>query len=708
VRTRHACSLVLTGLLAGVIVAAIVVPPAALAGSFARVLSGTYAELSADFAAPPMAQRSSAYADDGRTLIATFYDENRRDVPLSQIAPVMRQAVVAAEDRRFYQHGAVDPRGMLRAFVADLRHGGADQGGSTLAMQYVRNVLKDDPRLTPKQRQEATADTLHRKLQEIRYAISVEHTLSKAQILDRYLNIAYFGDGAYGIDAASHAYFDTSPARLTLPEAAMLAGLVQSPDTDNPVTGDRAAALNRRAYVLQSLATMHVITSAQAAAVSGQPLGLQVGAPTRNGCTATDHAGSWGFFCDYLRRWWDAQPQFGATSDARDRALREGGYRIVTSLDPRIQAAAEKQALTVYPYGSPRALPIAVVQPGTGRILAMAVNRHYSLAPNPGLRHYPNTVDPLVAGGGGVVGYQAGSTFKLFTMLAALSSGLPLDTSFTAPAALRTRWAATGPGTCRGRWCPRNDNPAWMDGHRTMWAGYGRSVNTYFVWLEQRVGVQRAVDMARRLGITFRAPADARLAAHPDSWGSFTLGVADTTPLDLAEAYATLADGGTSCAPLPVVSIADAGGRAVAGAQPACHRAIDADVAAAATDAARCPVGQQSAYHRCNGGTAHQVSGIVGRPVAGKTGSSEDNSSETFVGFTPQVAAAGIAADPEHPRDRVGTAVAARVDTAVARTLAAAVSGQPVTGFPVPSLAMAFGPRSSRMHGAAVSRSAVR
>jgi membrane peptidoglycan carboxypeptidase len=321
----------------------------------------------------------------------------------------------------------------------------------------------------------------------------------------------------------------------------------------------------------------------------------------------------------------------------------------------------------------------------------MAVNRHYGLAGNPRHGDRPNTVDQLVAGGGGVVGYPAGSTFKLFTMLAALSSGLPLNTVFDAPAALHTSWPATGPGTCGGHWCPVNDNPQWMDGHRTMWDGYGRSVNTYFVWLEERVGVARAVNMARRMGITFRAPADARLAAHPDSWGSFTLGVADTTPLDLAEAYATLASGGTYCAPLPVISITDRTGHPLPVGQPTCHRVIDPDVAAGATDAARCPVGQQSAYHRCDGGTAQQVSRIVARPVAGKTGSSESNTTEAFVGFTQQIAAAGIAADPQDPSDRVGAGVAPRVDAAVARTLVAALAGQPVTGFPVPSPAIAFG-----------------
>jgi membrane peptidoglycan carboxypeptidase len=691
---RRALAVLGCGLFAGLMVAAAALPASAMVGLVAKQASESFARLPSELRIPANAQTTYLYANDGKTLISTFYDENRTDVPLSAIAPVMRQAMVAAEDTRFFEHGGVDPRAVVRAMVSNLRGGQTEQGASTLTMQYVRNVLKDDPDLTEQQRRAATADTPARKLQEMRYASALEQHLSKDEILNRYLNIAYFGDHAYGIDAASRAYFSKPPSALTLSEAALLAGLVQSPDQDNPVTGDKDAALARRSYVLDQLVKMKAITQADADRANAAPLGLQ---PSRvpNDCTETP-AGhdDWGFVCDYLRQWWDSQPAFGATVQDRDNALNRGGYRIVTSLDPKVQAAALQQSLSVYGYGNKRALPIAVVQPGTGRVLALAVNRHYSLAPNPpGQSNYPNTVNQLVAGGKSVNGYQAGSTFKLFTMLAALQAGMPLNTGFDAPAQLETKWPASGPKSCNGHYCPANANPAWMDGFRTMWTGFGRSVNTYWVWLEEQVGPQNAVEMAEKLGIRFRAASDAQLArSGAASWGSFTLGVADTTPLDLANAYATIAADGVYCAPLPVLSIQDGSGSSLPVAQPACHRAIDSGLARAAVDAARCPVGGQSVFGKCDGGTAEMVSGILGgRPVAGKTGSSEDNSTETFVGFTPLMVAAGIAADPADPNDHVGTAVASQVDTAVARTLAEALRGQPAPDFPPPSRELAFG-----------------
>jgi membrane peptidoglycan carboxypeptidase len=211
------------------------------------------------------------------------------------------------------------------------------------------------------------------------------------------------------------------------------------------------------------------------------------------------------------------------------------------------------------------------------------------------------------------------------------------------------------------------------------------------VHLEEQVGPAAAVAEAKTLGISFSSRSDAELAAKPDGWGSFTLGVVDTTPLELASAYAAVASEGTYCSPLPVQSITGPDGAKVA-VSSSCRQVLDPEVARAATDAARCPVGQQSTYGKCDGGTATQVDSIMGgRPVAGKTGSTEDNRTETFVGFTRTAVAAGIAADPVTPSDHVGSAVESQVVTAVGRTLRTAAGDGDYPGFTAPGAGIALG-----------------
>ncbi|MEU5783987.1 transglycosylase domain-containing protein [Micromonospora lupini] len=685
-------TMVIAGVLAGLVLAGAALPAALVLGIGFSALSTPYSELPSTLRTPPTAQRSNLYANDGATLITSFYQEDRVDVPLREVAPVMRQAIVAAEDVRFYQHSGVDLRGVVRAFTVNKRDGKTRQGASTLTMQYVRNVLSSDPRLTERQRQAATEVTTARKLQEMRYALALERELSKEDILTRYLNIAYFGAGAYGIAAASKRYFSRSPAELTLAQAALLAGLVRSPDSDDPINGDADSALGRRTYVLERLVETGQVPADAAAVAQAEPLQLRP-SETPNDCTGVpDGHNDWGFFCDWFTRWWSSQSAFGSSADERQRTLRRGGFSIVSSLDPAVQRATTEQVLKIYRPTEGRAVPTAVVQPGTGRVLAMSVNRTYSVADNPvGQKNHPNTVNQLVAGGGAIDGYQGGSTFKLFAMLAALESGLPLSTEFTAPTQLLTRFPVTGTGSCDGHWCPSNASPSSMDGPRTMWTAFGRSVNTYFAWLTERVGADRVVEMAERLGIVLRADSDERLARYgAKNWGPFTLGVAATTPLDLAAAYATVAAEGTWCAPLPVVSISDSAGHPVDAAKPDCRQVLDTDVARAAADAARCPMGDQSMYGRCDGATAPDLRSRLGRPVAGKTGSSERYETETVVAFTPQLAVASMAANPDDPRDAVGQAVQARMVTAVGEVLRVALRDQPVRDFVPPSERAAF------------------
>jgi membrane peptidoglycan carboxypeptidase len=661
----NATSLLICGLLAGVVVAAAAFPAMAMGGLAAKAGADSFDSLPTVLTVHQSPQVTRVYASDGRTLISTFYDENRRDVPISDVAIVMQRAMVAAEDTRFYKHHGVDVKGVARAFVANQKSGETEQGASTLTMQYVRQALKYFTS-TPQDIVDATADTPGRKIQEMRYALALEKQLNKQQILERYLNIAPFANNAFGIYAASQVYFGVEPKDLTLGEAALLAGLVKAPSDYDPKTEQgRKDALDRRNnYVLPNMVKMGYITEAQSQEAMKAELPWKSGYTEPNGCTQVA-TNSWGFFCDYFYRWWISQPAFGADQYERINRLKSGGFNIVTSLDVNAQASAMKNITKGKKIGDSDALMLAGVEPKTGRIQLMAVNRTYSndqshngANTNPGKKgqkgNWPNTTTPLISGGGDIYGYQFGSTFKMFTMVTALEQGIPLSRSFVAEDPyvgkefpVEAGSDAACPGTTY--YCPTNASKDEGGKNYNMWSAFGRSVNTWFVPLESQVGTENVVKTAQALGVQFRAPDDAKLAANAHTWGAFTLGVTAATPLDMANAYATVDGDGIYCEPLPVISITDNAGNKLDAANPRCHQAIPADVAHAAVDAARCPVGDHSATTECAGATSGGTRGIVGKPVAGKTGTTDEDKTAALIVMTPRIAVAGVIADPDNP-----------------------------------------------------------
>ncbi|QGN47224.1 transglycosylase domain-containing protein [Micromonospora sp. WMMD558] len=687
------------GLIAGIVVAAVAYPVAAATGIGAKVTAHALEHKTKILTTALPAETSYLYAPDGRTVLTMFYEEYRQYTKLADMSPNIQQAIVAAEDSRFYQHRGVDPKGVARAFVANARSSGVSQGASTLTMQYVRMALRDSAK-TPKEVQEATQQTSIRKVREMRMALDLEKELSKEQILERYLNSAYFGHRAYGIYAASEIFFSKTPKDLTPVEAATLAGLVKSPSQYDPATSDQKDATARRNYVLDRMAGLGYLSPDAAAAARSEPIRLKLSYPSNDCISVPEKWNSWGFACDYLKNWWSAQPAFGDNPLERMDKLRRGGYRIVLSLDPKIQSAAEKNVGSKDNTGSPFANGIVITEPGTGRVKAMAVNRTYSLNldenppssnPEAGPKvkaNYPNTVAPLL-GGGDLPGYQAGSTFKMFPMLAALDAGLTLNTTFDAPHRYRSE--------VYNGWAPSNASGA-MSGTQTMWSGFGKSVNTYFVWLEEQVGADRAVRLAEQLGLRWRTDVDRDHAspAKAKTWGAFTLGVSDATPLEMANAYAAVAAEGRYCEAMPVQAIYNRDGtpamyRTASGierevAKPRCRQVVEADAARAATDAARCPTGDTPAKGSCGGwSTADSVRGTVGRPVAGKTGTTDSTRSAWFVGFTPELAAASFISDPDNPFNAVGDGQSQIPIAAVSNTLKEALKGKPVRQFTPPS-----------------------
>jgi membrane peptidoglycan carboxypeptidase len=708
----NSVGLILCGLLSGVVVAGVAFPAVAIAGLLAKTGADGFDKLPSQLLVQQSPQISYVYASDRKTLISTFYDENRRDVKLADVAPVMRQAIVAAEDMRFYEHHGVDPKGVARAYVANRQAGETAQGASTLTMQYVRLALEYSAS-TPQQVVDATSDTVGRKLREMRYALAVEKQLTKDEIMERYLNIAPFGHSAFGIYAAAQVYFNKLPKDLTGAEAALLAGLVKAPSAYDPTTqsGHDAALDRRNNYVLSNMVKLNYLTEAQRQEIVKEPVKI-TGTPTPNGCISVlDN--SWGFFCDYLYRWVLNQPAFGADPYEREARLKSGGYTFYTSLDVGAQASAKRNVEKFDATGSnPTALMLAGVEPATGHIQLMAANRVYSNDnshngpnTNPGKRgqrgNWPSTTNPLISGGGDVYGYQFGSSFKVFTLTAALERGIPMNFNIntTSPYVSKYIIDPHSPAACNGpHYCPVNANPGWMNGPRNMWTGLGRSVNTFWVPMEEIVGAQNAVNAAKQLGIQFRAPSDAALATHAAGWGAFTLGVSATTPLDMANAYATLIADGKYCEPLPVVEIRDFNGQPMDAANPRCHQAVDPKVARGAVDVMRCPVGDQSAFGQCDGATAANVRGIVGKPVAGKTGTTDGDQTAALIVGTRQLTVAGVVADPDWAfttqlRRNLGgrDPHAGVVNPAVYLTLRDAMVGKPALGFPAPPATMAFG-----------------
>ncbi|WP_433222473.1 transglycosylase domain-containing protein [Dactylosporangium sp. CS-047395] len=707
----NGASLLLCGLLAGLVIAGAVFPAVLVSGLAAKAGADTFEGLPTDIDVLPSPQITYVYANDGKTTLAMMYDENRRDVKLVDVAQVMQQAMVAAEDNRFYEHSGVDAKGVFRAFVANKAAGGTEQGASTLTMQYVRQAIAYSAR-TPQEVVDATDKTNIRKVREIRYAVALEKKLSKREILERYLNIAPFGHGAYGVYAAAHVYFEKDPKDLTLAESALIAGLVKAPGTMDPATEKGLPeALKRQKYVLNQMVAMGDIDQATADAAAAEKLTI-AGKRTPEGCESIQRDGlGAGFLCDYLRRWWGDQKVFGEDEYQRATRLRTGGYSIVSSLDLQTQTAAAKYAQEQpkevaknqqIRLGSSSALMLAAVQPGTGRVTALGTNRTYSNDQtnnkpntNPGKQgqkgNYPNTTVPIITGDSDIPGYQAGSAFKIFTAVAALESGLPLATTIQTEKQFVSDFPieAGAPASCNGaHYCPKNSGG--QSGPYNMWTAFGSSINTYFVPLEQQVGVEHVVDVAKRLGIQFNAQKDAELAAAPKQWGAFTLGVSATTPLQLANAYATLAADGVYCEPTPIVEVKDNSGKKVEGLDPKCKQAVDPEVARAAVDMARCPVGDQSATGKCNGATAEYGKKFVNRQIAGKSGTTDSEKSATFTVMTKQLAVSGFLTDPDWPETDQNMQHAP-VNYAALGVLRDGLAGQPQVKFTPPTKERAQG-----------------
>ena len=612
----------------GVAVAALLIPATAFVAVTGSNVTNDLVNLPLELEDRPNPQTTRLLASNGE-LMAYFYQENRQDVPLDKIAPVMQEAILAIEDSRFFEHGALDLKGTLRALVNNASDG-QTQGGSTITQQLVKLTLLSQA-TTKKERIAATETSLARKARELKLAIAYEREHTKKEILERYLNIAYFGDGAYGIQAAAFHYFSKSPEKLTVTQAATLAGLVKNPvEFDPRVYPERA--LQRRNTVLAVMKRLGLLTSSEAEKASARSLGLKI-TKFPNGCVSSVAA----FSCDYIQRFLRDEPALGATPEEREARLKRGGLTIKTNIDLRMQKAANDAVRTTVDAKDQAIASIAMVEPGSGKVRAVAQSRPMGRDKKKGQSYINYSVPRAYTGSGG---FPAGSTFKMFTVAAALKAGIPVGKVYKSPARMRmpagTYFDCEGGGTAA--WDVKNSTG---NGNMNMYTGTRRSVNTYFAQLERDAGLCNTVRAAESMGIVVpfdpdNKDAKGRPAPITNQVGPFTLGVTDVSPLDMAAAYATPASGGRYCKPLPVASIVDVNNKVLKEYEPECERVLTKDEAAQINDILR-GVQQPGGFGFANG-TALRV------PSAAKTGTTQDNKAVWYNGYTPELSTAAMIA----------------------------------------------------------------
>ena len=578
----------------------------------------------------PLQLRSTITAADG-TRLARLYRENRALTAIEDVPPRLIEAVLAAEDSRFYTHEGYDLRSIARAAIVNLRAGEFAQGGSTITQQYVKNTYFTDP-----------AQTLKRKARELRLAMEVERRYSKDEILERYLNTVYFGEGAYGIEAAAETFFGTSASGLTLNQSALLAGLIKSPANYDPREHPSAAA-TRRNYVLERMAALADISEARAARSAVAPLDVTP-APPRYALREP-------YFVEAVTREVTSDVRLGTTEARRERILWEGGLRVNTTLVPRLQRAAENAVDSVLNQPGDPAAAVVAIRPRTGHIVAMVGGRDWSLS----------QVNLALGVEGGGSGRQPGSSFKPIVAATALESGLTLDETYESGPA---RFTFPDDST----WTVNNAEGI-SYGPMTLHDALVHSVNGVYARLAIDLGAGQIASQAELMGV------GADLPAYP----SIALGSAEVSVLDMAAAYATLANRGTAVEPTTIRSIKLATGEVFTPDQEIAPQAVAPGTAYLVTKAL------QDVIRDGTGRAAY-----IGRPAAGKTGTTNDYADAWFVGYTPNLVAAVWVGYPEgripmtsvHGVRVLGGTFPASIWRAF---MLASLSGSPPSRFTIPS-----------------------
>ncbi len=680
----------------GVLGAGLVMPTVGTIGAVTRTGVDMFDALPSEFTAATLSQQSTILDSKGG-VIARPYDENRIIVPLASVAPIMQKAQVAIEDDRFYEHGGVDVRGLVRAVVSNASNETV-QGGSTLTQQYVKLQLQESALQSgdPAAAQAAVARSglagVTRKLQELKYSIQLEKVKSKDQILESYFNIVYYGDQAYGVEAASRHYFNKSAKDLTLPEAALIAGLAQSPGTTDPVHfPDRA--FTRRNVVLDRMHELGLITTKEwtdARAVKLADMLHVTQAPS-----ACQAAGDTAYFCDYVIKWLELDPSLnqalGTSLQARKDKIFGGGLTIQTTIDPALSQAAKAEILKRVPESNKDEIGSAAVtlDPNTGAVKGMAQNSEYS-GDNSDFSHTQVNwgVDSQY---GGSNGFGFGSTEKAFALVTALQRGYPINTTLSikgaGPSVAASYTNADFSDACgipKGArpWTVRNDETV-AAGPMTLTQATAQSINTAFVALVSQLGACNVRDTEALLGL--HQANGQPIQPYPSA---ITLGSDPVSPMTVASAYGSMANSGVHCTPTPIQQITGPDGKELPIVKPGtgnCTKVVDPSVADG--------VAQIMTSVMTGTGTGAQSALSGGRPAAGKTGTTNGNRQTWFVGYTPQLTTAVWVGQPlgnKKDLDRI-TLAGTTYSTVFGKSIAApiwkaimdiALQGQPNEPFP--------------------------
>ena len=620
--------------LGGVLVTAMVAPALAVTSVTATSSIGVFENLPDYIALGIQSQRNTLYAlrDGNQVPFAQVFNQNREEVSWANVSPFIKDALVAGEDRRFYEHGGIDVPSIIRAAEGYISTGAATSGGgSTLSMQLVKNILIQDALNLPTKAEQdkayklAMETTPARKLKEMKMAIGLEKRYTKDQILLGYLNIAGFGGNTYGIESAAQQYYSVNAKDVTLAQAASLIAIVQKPNLRNLDEKSKYPANKaRRDLILDNMFDLGYINQQQRDDAIATPIKPTLSSPN-NGCLNALDAKN---FCDFVVKNVGNLEALGNTPEERARNWKRGGYSVYTTLDLGQQDNAQAQVSTYAPADETRlALGSAAtaVQVGTGRILVMAQNKGFDDSKDGGGPTTTAVNFSTDRAYGGSSGFPTGSTYKIFTLTDWLQNGHGTREVVNGNMRNHTSFPSecTG-GVWKGNYFPRNDGGS-NPGSVTVMTATARSINNAFVSMAEKLDLCQIRDTAKSMGVHLANGGE--LVTDPSS----VLGVNEIAPLTMAAAIATVASGGTYCSPIAIDRIVGPDGKELPGQAKDCTQALSPDIA------------NTVAYVLAgvtNGGTGTAANPRDGRPLIGKTGTTDGAVQTWMLGSTTKTALA--------------------------------------------------------------------